>query len=412
MSNQKQFEPDSGCVNSVNIKQPVIRVYISAGYIDSVPSLREFLIFLAKSDYSVEIFMPEDRQYHSYSSPHPRIVVRKIAALRGPGKVPRMLALVSWIGNALTSGSGRCHLTIGVDAEGLMMAGIAGWKNRCPVCYYSLEILCTSEAASFGNLLIKRIERWSHGKAVLTFIQDEHREKLLRSENRMSPFPVVYIPNASSVYHRAEQNDYLRRHLHLPAESIIVLHSGSMAPWTQCLELAKAARSWPRPFIMVFQCRQRPVDSYGLDVCAIADQKKVWVLNEPLGSEDFDRLVESADIGIALYKVAPGNALLGKNLEAVGRSSGKIAAYLRSGIPVITSRLDSLEYIDKYQAGARVECPSQIEDALLRIAADRNRYSSNATDCYTKEFDLSKSFREADFALKKITGCLTNPIKD
>ena len=53
-------------------------------------------------------------------------------------------------------------------------------------------------------------------------------------------------------------------------------------------------------------------------------------------------LIDGADVGLAFYVPTGGSSFTGTNVGTIGLSSGKLAYYLRAGLPVIVNRAASI----------------------------------------------------------------------
>jgi hypothetical protein len=372
--------------------KPAIMIFMTEGLIESVPSLRELVSFLAENGHRVNLVCPADNRFHRLSITDPNVELTPIPLRRGRGKLDRLRSLTGWIGDACKVKTAPGTVFIGVDAEGLMMARIAAGRCRGRLVYYSLEILCLSDCRSLGNRLIKTIERRCHRRAEFTVIQDPHRGALLAEENQLSGRPTIYVPNSSGGPPSTIKSDYLRQRLALTPATRIALHAGTIADWSDSERLARTVSSWPDDWVLVFQCRQRPDDEYGKRVLALADQRRVWVLTQPLDAPELRQLVASADVGIALYAPLPGHHIGGKNVAVMGKSSGKIATYLQQGLPVIATDHPSLDYIRRHNAGRMIARADQVAQVLPEVVADYSGFSRRAIECYLGEFALATPF--------------------
>ncbi len=370
-----------------------IQVFMTDGILDTVPSLREALLFLSSQGHRLTLITPNDDRYRDFADENPQISVLRIPARKGHGKLRRLTALIRWVLAAYRIIPEPQSVVIGVDAEGLMMARIAVSRSRCRLVYYSLEILCVSDKPTLGNRIVKAIERSCHRHAELTVIQDKHRAKLLSNENRIGDFRLLYMPNASGGSASNAKSDYLRTRLGIGANRRIVLYAGTIAPWANSLGLAESVQTWPENFVLVFQCRQRPVDEYGQRVLKMADSKRIWVLSEPVSADELPKLVSSCDIGLAIYFPQIGSHITGQNVAVMGKASGKLATYLQQGIPVIVTKHPSLNYVDEYMAGVMIDSLKEIEEALRRITHRYSDYSTNANRCFNSEFDITESIK-------------------
>ncbi len=372
--------------------KPQVLIFMTEGHIESVPSLRELVRFLADNGHKVTLVCPADERHRQLSIAGPNIEQNAIPLRSGRGKFGRAQSLLGWFRDAIRLKVPSGAICIGVDAEGLLMAHAAAIRNRGRLVYCSLEILCLSDNHTWGNRIVKAFERRCHRKSELTIIQDSDRAALLEGENRLSNVPFVYLPNSSGGAASAVKTDYLRRRLALAATTKIALHAGTIADWSDSVRLATAVATWPPEWVLVFQCRHRPEGDYARRVLSMADQHRVWVLANPLETPELHQLVASADIGIALYSPLMGHHIGGKNVAVMGKASGKIATYLQHGLPIVATQHPSLDYIRRHDAGRMVTGAAEVVRILPELSGDVPGFSRRAVKCYESEFDLSPGF--------------------
>ncbi len=372
--------------------KPQVLIFMTGGHIESVPSLRALVRFLADNGHKVTLICPADGRHRQLSIAGPNVTQYAIPLRPGRGKFGRVQALFGWYRDATRLQIPSGAICIGVDAEGLLMAHRAAIRSRARLVYCSLEILCLSDHDTWGNRLVKAIERRCHRKAELTIIQDSQRAALLGGENRLANIPCVYLPNSSGEAASNAKTDYLQRRLALTAKTKIALHAGTIANWSDSIRLAAAAAKWPPEWVLVFQCRCKPEGDYASRVLTMADNRRIWVLANPLETPEFHQLVASADVGVALYSPVVGHHISGKNVAVMGKSSGKIATYLQHGLPVVATQHSSLEYIDRYNAGRMVMGADEVVRILPELSKDALGFSRRAVTCYENEFDLSSGF--------------------
>ena len=82
---------------------------------------------------------------------------------------------------------------------------------------------------------------------------------------------------------------------------------------------------------------------------------------KPVPRQDYDPLIDGADVGLAFYVSVPGSSFTGSNVQTIGLSSGKLAYYLRAGLPVIVNRAASIaEQVEASGCGPGVDDASNI----------------------------------------------------
>lgn len=216
-------------------------------------------------------------------------------------------------------------------------------------------------------------------------IQSEERDQLFRGEYGISDkvstfiFPVTYSKPSVK-----EKTNYLREHYSVPANKKIALHLGGIQDYHCCMELAMAF-SGNTEWFLVFHGYS--FGDYAIKLKAFIIENNltnVIICDETFDNiDDMDKLLSSADAGIAWYKN------MSPNFTSAGKSSGKISAYLRFGLPVIANRYrSSEEAIEMTGCGYCADRFEDIPRLLCRIEKNYAQLSENARNEYDKVYWL------------------------
>jgi glycosyltransferase involved in cell wall biosynthesis len=104
--------------------------------------------------------------------------------------------------------------------------------------------------------------------------------------------------------------------------------------------------------------------------------------NEPLSEMHYEEMVRGADVGIALY-----DGRVSENMYYAGYSSGKIAQYLKCGIPIIVNNIPLMqELINQYKCGFCINDLKEIAPALKEIAFRYDYYAKGALEAFATVF--------------------------
>jgi glycosyltransferase involved in cell wall biosynthesis len=288
----------------------------------------------------------------------------------------------------------HCHIVF--DPSGMLLC-----KELFPLAkpfYYSLELALLSEATSGGAVslprsLLEQARNWN-GDIRGLIIQSREKENLFRQDYDLADtVPCLILPVTCRGNAIAEKSDYLRQALHIPAEKKIALHLGGMNFWFSCMEMAQSFAkldSW----VLVFQgnhCReylrlfQKKIKAEKIDNIIVL--KKFFTEIDSL-----DLILMSCDVGMAWYNnISP-------NFSTAGQSSGKIATYLKFGLPVVANRYPSTEEaLAKPGCGICVDGMSEIAVALGEIFRNYAFFSANARREYDRIYrfeNYHQSIRE------------------
>lgn len=283
---------------------------------------------------------------------------------------------------------------IGVDPEGLVEAKAWGRELGVPYAYWSLEIMIAGELVSPHLKRLKRREISANQHAAFTIAQDVDRAALLSAENGIMTDSMVLVPNSAAGPARRAKQYFAHKMLGIPADSFVVLCAGTMAPWALTEEIVRAAAAWPDGMVLVMHSRfDTSADCYVKHVVEAADPVRVRFSDRPLSIADYEALLDSADVGLALYRPMEKERYVQGNLATIGLSSGKVSAYLQAGLPIVVNRLEGpAGLVDNYACGQVVDTPKEIGAALSRIAADYDRCSEGALRCFAEELEFDRHF--------------------
>jgi hypothetical protein len=115
----------------------------------------------------------------------------------------------------------------------------------------------------------------------------------------------------------------------------------------------------------------------------------------PVPRQDYDALIDGADVGLAFYVSSDASSFTQRNIQTIGFSSGKLAYYLRAGLPVIVNRDASTgAALDSAGCGVSVADATGVGPALERIAADYDAFSARALAFFDAQLDFRGAFAE------------------
>jgi hypothetical protein len=269
---------------------------------------------------------------------------------------------------------------VAVPQWGLYYCARAAKLAGVPIGCISDELKSDDEAASGDARRWRARERQAHQQCRWTVALSVERADFVRRENRLpDSHPVFVVPNASSGPAVRHSSTYFRDRLALGADARILLHAGSLW-WSRAKELAAVANHWPDDWTVVFQTRLR------LGENGFHDSGRVRFAREVLPAALLDYAVSSASIGLALYDDSSVNNRL------MGTASGKVALYLKNGLPVIVTRAGGFDWVEREGCGACVADVREIPAAAERIWANYAETAARATAFYDRSLDFSTHF--------------------
>ena len=340
---------------------------------------------LLSDRYEVDLFLSKVSHLSATVLTKPTINIVPLdgwkgVVLRSVDRGRKLLAACGVGGKAETSSGYRAYVAF--DPHAFLLCR-AMFPEVTPF-YYSLELYFRDN--HFNLPYPPRVMEQEHSeinsiKGLL--IQSEERESLFRKEYELAAeipsfiLPVTYLSPSSE-----GKSDLLRTKFNIPPDTKIALHLGGIREYFSCIELALAF-SGLSGYALIFhgyssggylEKLKAVIAGKGLTNIFISDETFELI-------EEMDRIVMSCDLGVAWYND------LSPNFTTSGRSSGKISAYLRFGLPVIAKKYPStVGALEDTRCGVCVDDFDGIPDAVRRIEEDYQGYSVNCRKVYDRVY--------------------------
>ena len=291
----------------------------------------------------------------------------------------------------------RYECFIGFDPLGLTVATALGRLSNTPVIYHSLELTFSSDAKTLSEKLYKMLERWCNKRAAYTITQDEARAKCLIEDNNIINEKILIVPNTYLQEGKIVRNRYLREILDISEDKKIILHVGGLIWYNMVPELISSVPTWPENCVLVLHGWVRRGTEKGdylgylgylreLTEGSGLYNKRIFFSTDVLPQEDLDKMVSSADIGIALYHNV--------NLNFYNMASGKLFQYLKCSLPVITIDFPSLKkVVEDNCCGICINDKNEIAEAIRKILSNYETFSSNARKCFEEKYEFSRFYQ-------------------
>ncbi len=322
--------------------------------LSTYPSVYNTANLLTQNGYAVTLFFPADMKV-DYE-------VKDIEILKFKRTKPVLIGIF----RALLGHARKYALLISFQAEELIASGLVNIIYKIPFVYFSLEIVDFDQIKTIKDKIKKYFEIFFNKRASFTVIQDEIRKRLIKQVNSLDESHLFCIPN-SYIGTLKGKTTYLRDKYKISSDKIIILYAGGIEAWAIDRTLIESVCEWDNKYILVLHGWSR--DGYLQTLNSYIDKintpkKKIYISLGILNEEEYGELVTSADIGLVWYKIELPN-----NVAKMGLSSGKLASFLRCGLPVIVpSYLEGLnEMIPKYQFGILANSESEIKNAAVSI---------------------------------------------
>ncbi|WP_292490757.1 hypothetical protein [Methanoculleus sp. 10] len=413
-----------------------VAIYYPWDNFDTVPSLYNAAQLLAYEGYLVDIYTLSSRAYRlpnfntdkislkllNHESRFDRWLEQTINAFPSGGLagvfrkgcqavlyINNMLDLVASLKRLKTEITSLGHPNsylcfIAVDPKGLIQTEYLVKENEIPVIYYSLELLISDELNSRREHKLKEQEIRLSQKAKHVIIQDLERADILANDNQISRDKFILVPNAPIGNAKRERSHYWHKRFELPLDTKIVLYSGSLGSWTGTDKIVSSVSKWPDNWVLVVHTRFDSTQSAEVKrLQSLATPNKVFFSLNPVSNEQYIKILDGADIGIAFYIPDTSSTYTQKNIQSIGYSSGKIAYYLHSGLPVIVNDFSSIgEKLQREGCGIMVKDGSEIHMAICGIEQNYTEYSQNARRFFDQHLEYERNFKKVIEKIKTI----------
>ena len=289
----------------------------------------------------------------------------------------------------------------------VLIAGVRGALTIVPILsklgggrYFAhvVEYPSVCEPPPYRATLSDRLEARGICKAEAMIGHDNLHADVIARSLRKAPSHLT-LPNASPGRSDSDLRHDLHRRLELQPSTRILLHSGGFGNWFSSAEVAGISGQIPADYRLVFHVSHDITrDDYYvryLQSRSVTD-RSLFSLS-PVDADALNDLVSSARVGLAWYN--PQHLTF--RAKMMGLAAGKIGQYLKCGLPVIASRLESLNYLEEHEAGVLVDDVSDIPAALVRIESDYARFRDNALRCYLELWEPSAHLIRIEEALFK-----------
>jgi glycosyltransferase involved in cell wall biosynthesis len=288
--------------------------------------------------------------------------------------------------------SGAFHLAIAFDPHAFRLASRVIQMRK--IVYYSLELYFKHNTFNLiYPAMLADFERLNINQIAGLIIQSEERRKLFFEEYGVRPnLPTFLLPVCSCA--RSVEARVIPREL-APLGSRTILHFGGLSVnygTPSFCESVSMIHGWQ--LLLHGHDPEQLLEKLQSKV-ADGDYKNVRISEEYLETvEDAERLCGEVDVGLAWYR---GN--LSPNYDTAALSSGKIATYLKYGLPLIVRKYGSfVDVLERSGCAVAIESPEELPCALERIETNYRSMSRFAYGKFVSWYDFGKYERSlADF---------------
>jgi hypothetical protein len=312
------------------------------------------------------------------------IVIKKLKSKFKKNKFAKSLLLVYGYINGLISFSkiirqqDRKSIIIAADKFSLLPCIIAG---RIPQFYYSLEVNNFINEPNALYKILHTIERaYVALKKPMIISQSERRISVISNSNKRIIIPVTSRRNKIS------RNSELRRTINIESDKIVIMMIGGLGYDQYGEEIINKILQLSEKYVLVIRTPSGMYEEKLIHI-SLNNSRLKLIYGEYSLEEVEDKIYSAGDIGIVMYRD------LGINYRATAYSSGKLAAFMRSGTPCILSDFEeNVELLNRYEVGSICSQIDSIEKSFEDILNNYSDISRNAHIAYENIYQYSNYY--------------------
>lgn len=283
----------------------------------------------------------------------------------------------------------KYDLNICIDVKGFLQFLKLG-NLSAPLIYYSLELQLLDDKDPDGLLTqikpLQQIEREYLHYIKGVMIQSEVRKNIFFKSYLLKPeTPCFILPVTNDGMICKTKSNYLREKYIQIQNQKIVLYIGGVQPYYKVKELVLEFSKLTDYCLFLHGYTE---SEYVLSIKKIVNENhyKNIIFSEEifLDINETAKIYQASDIGLAWYEYDSFN------FKTAAHSSGKIAGYLRYGLPTLINKdCGGKEVIEKNNCGIAVNHYKDVSEGLDAIFANYECFRENCFAVYLRTYQFN-----------------------
>lgn len=272
---------------------------------------------------------------------------------------------------------------VAVDRWGLVLAALVASDLGARTSYFNLELRVNCETKHRSRRAFNKLEAFIHRRTAFTIIQDQWREECIRKEHNLCPARnVMHLPNSPAGASKCDSNLEVKTRFSFRPGRVTLLYVGSIVEHFMVIELVTIVSHMSNVDLIVHSPASRLDGELREKIKEISSRgANIHLSEELLAEAELSRLISGCDIGVALVRPVEGNYI---NEVLMGFSGGKMMSYLQHGIPMITTDMPSLRWVEDSGCGV---CLSEVSresmgKAIDTLMSDRPAFSTRGRNFF------------------------------
>lgn len=324
--------------------------------------------------YQIDIFTPNMNETETLYGDHVRVfsvsytwiwIIKNVLSFR-------------WLGYEIISGTSEDPLAI---------VGLLSFIYRKKSVALVDEIKSGSYRGDRSNRW-KDLCQWSIRQANFSIVNDVHRIDLLREYAKLKSSNKVIVYPGCFVHKPVSDEDIgsIKAGWGLPRDSFVIGSSGGFNLTAGADWLLDSIQQIQDIFAVIQPLGVSDLSLFLLEKLAYSD--RIYIQRNRLSWNEAWKKARGFDIGLSIYSnPAP-------QFQHMGISSNRLCMFLAMGVPVIASRQQSFNFLEKYNCGILVSNLSEFLDAIHMIRRSHAVMKENCQVCVDEYIRPKERFQQ------------------
>jgi glycosyltransferase involved in cell wall biosynthesis len=276
--------------------------------------------------------------------------------------------------------------TIGVDADGMLLANHYHERTGCPFAYLSRKLFRVGwPGYVWSNLEMERLKAFERDiipKADLFIIQDFQREESFFENLGIRRHPrILHFPSSVADSRLSGEADYWHEMFDLSPYTRVMLSVGRFTTHNLKSDLLEAYGLVSQNLVWVLHGSFD--DAVRELVQPYVDKGTILLSEKQVKWQSVPKLFASADIGLGCFYEFDINQYL------AARASSSMAYFAKAGVPVIMPNFSTFqEVVLMYRNGLTLPTPNKLPGAISTIISHYSVFATGAREAFEDLYDM------------------------
>ena len=264
------------------------------------------------------------------------------------------------------------------------VVGVLSYLHRRP-CFTLADEIKSGSYRGDRSKYWKRLCIYGISRSAFNIVNDESRISLQREYANLSiGHKIIIYPGCFRTPPEPGNRIELRKKWGIPKNALLIVASGGFNLTSGVDWLIESLQSIKDIYVVIQPLGIEPLARFLLS--KVEGKERLYVEKSRLTWKEAWSSMAAADIGIAVYlNKAP-------QFQNMGTCSNRLCMALAMGVPVITSRQPSFQFVEKYDCGVMVSSQNEFIKAIEIIWNKLDQMKRNALRCSNEFIDAQGKY--------------------